>query len=160
MTQPTSTKLHLYNMRTVFITLIAIILTISCKKEVDSFIPKYGSILGTWKTQSMSYDSSGVLVTKTLRYDRLVINEDLTYKIFLDSVNNIENGIVRIVTQSDSKLELFFEAHYPSYSCFAGSHIFAHSTVFLVKLSKEQLVLRDVDDGYFSPREFNFLKLK
>ena len=107
----------------------------------------------------MSYDSSGVLVTKTLRYDRLVINEDLTYKIFYDSVNNIENGIVRIVTQTNSKLELFFEAHYPSYSSFAGSHIFANSTVFLVNLSKDQLVLQDIEDGYFSPREFTFLKL-
>ena len=119
----------------------------------------YSAIYGTWKTKSMSYDSSGVLVTKTLRFDRLVIKEDLTYKIFHDSVNNIENGIVRIVSQTNSNLELFFEAHYPSYSSFAGSHIFANSTVFLVKLSNEQLILRDVDDGYFSPREFTFLKL-
>jgi hypothetical protein len=146
-------------MRIVFISFLAFFLTLSCKKESDSFLPKYAAIQGTWKTQSMSYDSSGVLVTKTLRYDRLVINKDLTYKIFLDSKNNIENGIVRIVTQSDSKLELFFEAHYPSYSSFAGSHIFAHSTVFLVNLSDVQLILRDVDDGYFSPKEFNFLKL-
>lgn len=158
MTQPTSTNLNLYNMRTTFISFLALILTFSCNKELDSFLPEYAAIQGTWKTQSMSYDSSGVLVTKTLRYDRMVINEDLTYKIFLDSVNKIENGIVRIITQSDSKLELFFEAHYPSYSSFAGSHIFAHSTVFLVKLSKEQLVLRDIDDGYFSTREFNFLR--
>ena len=146
-------------MRTIFIFFLALILTTFCKKETDSFLPKYAAIQGTWKTQSMSYDSSGVLVTKTLRYDRLVINEDLTYIIFYDSVNNIENGIVRIVTQTNSKLELFFEAHYPSYSSFAGSHIFANSTVFLVNLSKDQLVLRDIEDGYFSPREFTFLKL-
>jgi hypothetical protein len=146
-------------MRTIFISFLTLILTTSCKKEFDSFLPKYAAIQGTWKTQSMSYDSSGVLVTKTLRYDRLVINEDLTYKIFLDSVNNIENGIVRIVTQSDSKLELYFEAHYPSYSSFAGSHIFAHSTVFLIELSKNELILRDIDDGYFSPRQFHFIKL-
>jgi hypothetical protein len=146
-------------MRTIFISFLTLILTISCKKESDSFLPQYASIQGNWKTQSMSYDSSGVLVTKTLRYDRLVINEDLTYKIFLDSVNNIENGIVRIVIQSNSKLELFFEAHYPSYSSFAGSHIFSNSAVFLVNLSIDQLVLRDVDDGYFSQREFNFIKL-
>jgi len=145
-------------MRTIFISFLALILTISCTKVSDSFLPKYAAIQGTWKTQSMSYDSSGVLVTKTLRYDRLVINEDLTYKIFYDSVNDLENGIVRIVTQSDSKLELFFEAHYPSYSSFAGSHIFAQSTVFLVNLTKDELVLRDVDNGYFSPREFHFIK--
>ena len=159
MTQPISTKLNLLNMRTIFIFFLALILTISCKKETDSFFSKYAAIQGTWKTQSMRYDSSGVLVTKTLRYDRLVINKDLTYKIFLDSVNNIENGIVRIVTQSNSKLELFFEAQYPSYSSFAGSHIFANSTVFLVNLSNDQLVLRDVDDSYFSQREFHFIKL-
>jgi hypothetical protein len=107
----------------------------------------------------MSYDSSGVLVTKSLRYDRLVINKDLTYKIYYDSLNNIENGIIKIVSQTESKLELYFEAHYASYSSFAGSHIFAQSTVFLVCLSKDELVLRDVDDGYFSQREFHFIKL-
>lgn len=142
-----------------FLFFLALILTTSCKKEPDSFIPKYAAIQGTWKTQSMSYDSSGVLVTKTLRYDRLVINEDLTYKIFYESVNNIENGFVRIVTQSDSNLELFFEAHYPIYSSFAGSHIFAHSTVFLIELSEYELILRDIDDGYFSPRQYHFTKL-
>ena len=146
-------------MRTTLIFFLAIIFTISCKKESDSFLPRYGSILGTWKTQSISYDSSGVLVTKSLRYDRLVINEDLTYKIFHDSVNVIENGIIKIVTQSNSRLELFFEAHYPSYSSFAGSHIFANSTVFLVTLSNDELVLRDVENGYFEPREFHFIKL-
>jgi hypothetical protein len=146
-------------MRTIFISLLALSLALSCNKESDSFLPKYSAIKGTWKTKSMSYDSSGIFVSKTLRYDRLLINEDLTYKIYLDSVNNIENGIVRIVTQTNSNLELFFEAHYPSYSSFAGSHIFANSTIFLVKLSNNQLVLRDVDNGYFSPREFTFLKL-
>ncbi len=145
-------------MRTTSIFLLAIIFTISCKKESDSFLPKYGSILGTWKTQSMSYDSSGVLVTKSLRYDRLVINEDLTYKIFHYSVNNIENGIIRIVSQTNSKLELFFEAHYPNYCSFAGSHIFANSNVFLITLSNDELVLRDVENGYFEPREFHFIK--
>ena len=146
-------------MRTLIIFFLAVSFTISCNKESDSFLPKYGSILGTWKTQSMSYDSSGVLVTKSLRYDRLVINEDLTYKIFHDSVNVIENGIIRILSQSNSKLELFFEAHYPSYSSFAGSHIFANSNVFLVNLSINKLVLRDVENEYFEPREFHFIKL-
>lgn len=146
-------------MRTIFLFFLALILTTSCKKEADSFLPKYATIQGAWRTQSMNYDSSGVLVIKTLRYDRLVINEDLTYKIFYESVNNIENGFVRIVTQSDSNLELFFEAHYPIYSSFAGSHIFAHSTVFLIELSEYELILRDIDDGYFSPRQYHFTKL-
>jgi hypothetical protein len=158
MTQPISAKRNLLNMRTVFISFIALILTISCKKETGSFLPKYAAIQGTWKTQSMIYDSSGVLVTKTLRYDRLAINQNLTYKIYYDSVNELENGIVRIVTQSNSELELFFEAHYPVYSSFAGSHIFAQSTVFLVNLTKDELVLRDVDNSYYSPREFHFIK--
>ena len=146
-------------MRTIFISLLALILTISCNKESDSLIPKYGAIYGTWKTQSMSYDSSGVLVTKTLRYDRLVINENLIYKIFYDSVNNIENGTIKIVSQTNSRLELYFEAKYPSYSSFAGSHIFANSVVYLISLTNDELILKDVDDGYFSPREFRFIKL-
>jgi hypothetical protein len=145
-------------MRTIFISFLSLILISSCKKELDSFLPKYAAIKGTWKTQSISYDSSGVFVTKTLRFDRLVINDDLTYKIFHDSVNNLENGFVRIVTQSDSDLELFFEAHYPTWSSFAGSHIFAHSTVSLIKLSEYELILRDLDEGYFSPIQYHFTR--
>jgi len=146
-------------MKPVFIILTALILTVSCKKESHSLIPEYQAIYGTWKTKSMTYDSSGVIVTKTLRYDRLVINENLTYKIYFDSVNNIENGTVKIISQSNSKLELFFEARYPAWSSFAGSHIFAFSVVYLLSLSGDELVLKDVDDSYFSAREFRFIKL-
>lgn len=146
-------------MRTILISFLSLILIISCKKELDSFLPKYAAIKGTWETQSISYDSAGILVTKTLRFDRLVINEDLTYKIFHDSVNIIENGFVKIVAQSDSNLELFFEAHYPIYSSFAGSHIFSHSTVFLIKVSEYELLLRDIDKVNFSPIQYYFTRL-
>ena len=156
--QPILIKINLFNMKTIIISLLTLILTVSCKKEVDSFIPQYSAIQGTWKTKLMTYDSSSVLVTKSLRYDRLMINEDLTYKIFNDSVNIIENGIIQIVTQSSSKLELFFEAHYPIYSSFAGSHIFASSNVYLIKLSISELVLRDVKSDYFASREYYFVK--
>jgi hypothetical protein len=145
-------------MRTVLLALLVILIPFSCKKENDSLLAKYQPLLGTWKTQSMSYDSSGVTVTKSLVYDKLVINEDLTYKIYHLTVNVIENGDVRIVAQNDSKLELFFEAHYPSYSSFAGSHIFAQSNVSLVKLTKDELVLKDVENSYYSQREFSFIK--
>ena len=145
-------------MRTILLALLLILMTFSCKKENDSLFPKYQAIQGAWKTQSMSYDSSGVIVTKSIVYDKMVVNEDLTYKIYHKTVNVIENGNVRIVSQSDSKLELFFEAHYPSYSSFAGSHIFAQSNVSLVKLTKDELVLRDVENSYFSQREFRFIK--
>jgi len=145
-------------MRTIYISFLSLVLLISCKKELDSLLPKYVAIKGTWKTQSISYDSSGVLVTKTIRFNRLIINDDLTYKIFHDSVNNIENGFVKIVKQSDSNLELFFEALYPTWSSFIGSHIFAHSTVYLIKLSEYELILRDIEEGYFSPIQYHFTR--
>jgi hypothetical protein len=145
-------------MRTIFIVFLAIISITSCKKEDDSFLPKYEAIHGTWNSQSISFDSSGVIVTRSIAYDRLVINENLTYKIYYNSVNEIENGIIKIVSQSDSKLELFFEAHYPIYSSFAGSHIFTQSNVALVNLSIDELVLRDIDNSYYSPREYHFVK--
>jgi hypothetical protein len=145
-------------MRTTLLSLLVILMSFSCKKENDTLLAEYQPLLGTWKTQSMSYDSSGVTVTKSIVYDKMVINEDLTYKIYHLTVNVIENGNVRIVTQTDTKLELFFEAHYPSYSSFAGSHIFSHSNVSLVKLTKDELVLRDVENSYFSKREFRFIK--
>lgn len=147
-------------MRTIVWSMLVIFMTFSCKEENDSLLPKYQTIQGAWKTLSMSYDSSGVRVTKSTVYDKMVINEDLTYKIYHKTVNVIENGYVRIVSQSDSKLELFFEAHYPSYSSFAGSHIFSNVNVSLVKLTTDELVLRDVENSYFSPREFHFIKFQ
>jgi hypothetical protein len=152
--------IYLNNMRTILLTLLVFFMTFSCKKENDSLLPEYQTIQGTWKTLSMSYDSSGVRVTKSIVYDKMVIHEDLTYQIYHNTVNVIENGYVRIVSQTDSKLELFFEAHYPSYSSFAGSHIFSNVNVSLIKLTMDELVLRDVENSYFSPREFHFIKFQ
>jgi hypothetical protein len=145
-------------MRPFLIAFMWLILTVSCKEENDSLIGKYESLYGTWKPLTMSYDSSGVKVTRSIPYPRLVINENLTYQIYHDSKNIIENGNLRIKSQSDLRLELIFEAIYPIYSSFAGSHIFASSVVQLVSLTNDSLILKDADNNWPFPREFRFVK--
>jgi hypothetical protein len=146
-------------MRAFLIYFMLLILTVSCKKETDTLISKYEPVFGTWKPMTLRYDSSGVPVTRTIPYPKLLIFENMTYKIYQDSRNIIENGNLRIMSQSSSKLELFFEAQYPSYSSFAGSHIFASSVVYLVSLTNDSLILKDADNNWFTTREFHFAKL-
>jgi hypothetical protein len=130
----------------------------SCQDETDSLIWDYELLPGSWVTSSVKYDSSGVKVTRIIDYDLLEIQKDLTYKIFYKTEHShpIENGYVRIKSQTSSHLELYFEAHYPSYSSFAGSHIFSPGNVTLIRLTSEELVFRDVENEYFSQREYYF----
>ena len=144
-------------MKTTIILIVLILVTFSCKKENGSFISKYQTIYGTWKTQAISYDSSGIKVTISTRYDRLIINGDLTYKVYRDSDNLIENGTVNIISQNNDNLEIYFDAKYPIYSSFAGSHLFVETnSVKLISLTSELLILKSFDIGYYHYPEFYF----
>jgi hypothetical protein len=55
-------------------------------------------------------------------------------------------------------LELFFDAVYPSYSSFAGSHIFGFSNVVLDDQYDNELILKSTDNPYFQNIEFRFGK--
>ena len=145
-------------MKRVHFLLVIIIISVSCKKDNSYFLPKYEPILGTWNLQSVSYDSSGVNITKTIPYDRLVINDNLDYHIFMEQTNPIEDGTVNIVTQTNDKLVLYFYAQYPPYSSFAGSHIFGGTNVELVSLSDNEMIITTIDASYaeYSDRVITF----
>jgi hypothetical protein len=139
--------------------LIAIFL-ISCKKENSSFIDKYQMISGTWNLQFVSYDSSGVKITRTFSYNRLVIKDNLEYQIYNDLISQVEHGNINIITQTDDKLELYFDAQWPGYSSFIGSHVFGYTNVELVSLSDNALIIKSINASYaeYSDREFVFIR--
>ena len=141
------------------ILLFTVFSLISCKeKESDSLISEFQDIIGIWHTQSVAWDSSGIRVVHSTPYDKLIINNDLSYNIFLNILTPVENGTIDIITQNNDILEVFFAAKYPDYSSFAGSHIFGFSNVSLVSLSGEEMVFRSVDPGFYPNMEFRFRK--
>jgi hypothetical protein len=120
----------------------------SCKQEQNSFTPKYQEILGAWNLKTISYDSAGINITKPIPYNKLLIKDNLTYTIYMDQTTSVEDGFINIVTQTKNKLELFFDAHYPIYSSYAGSHVFGFSNVELISLSNDQMILKTINAGY------------
>ena len=130
----------------------------SCKQEQSSFISKYQAILGTWNLKTISYDSSGINITKPIPFNKLIIKDNLAYTIFMDQTNPVENGIINIVTQTNNKLELFFDAQYPSSSSYAGSHVFGFSNVELISLSNDQMIIKTINGGYgvYSDKEITY----
>lgn len=146
-------------MKRILLFLFVSLLVFSCKKETSAYLlPEYQDVAGIWNTQSISWDSLGIRVTHSSPYNILVIHDDLSYSISMDIINRIENGTVNIITQNSSKLEIFFAAQYPSYSSFAGSHIFGMSNVILVSLAPDEMVFRSVDPGNYPELEFRFLR--
>jgi hypothetical protein len=144
------------------IVFILLILTLSyCKKEnTTSLEPEYQSVIGTWNLKSVSYDSSSVRVTKTLPYNRLIIDNNLEYQINTNLIDPIENGSIKIISQSHTKLVLYFSARYSSSSSYAGSHIFGVTNVELVSLSSDEIVFKTINAGYgiYSDQEITFQK--
>lgn len=139
--------------------LIAIIIfPVSCKKHNINFSPKYKDIQGAWDLHSVAYDSSGVRITKTIPYDRLVVHDNLDYQVYMNQTLPVENGTVNIIYQTSAKLVLYFSAQYPSYSSFAGSHIFGGTNVELVSLSSSEMVFNTINAGYaeYSDRVITF----
>jgi hypothetical protein len=145
--------------RTFYLTILIVFL-ISCKKEDTPFISEYRAIPGTWDIQSLSLDSSGIKITKSLPYNRLEISNNLDYKIFMNSTNLIESGTITIVYQTQKKLEVYFGPEYPAYSSFAGSHLFGFTDVELVLLTENKMIFKTIDAGYeqYSDREINFIR--
>ncbi len=140
--------------------LFLVIFLISCKKEDSSFISEYGLITGSWDLEYISYDSSGITIMKKLPYDRLVINENLDYQIYMYRTEPVEDGVVNIITQTDKNLQFYFDAHYPSYSSYAGSHIFGFSKVALVSLTTTKMIFKTIHEGYgeFLAGEISFTR--
>lgn len=137
--------------------LLLFLLLSSCEKE-KSFIRKYDSVPGTWNSTQISFDSSGIRVTRSLPYDRLVISENLRYQVYYNSVNQVEQGFIDIINQTDDSLKLFFHAEYPAYSSFAGSHIFGFSIVNLEFLNNDIMVLKADASSYSPGMEFKFTR--
>lgn len=142
-----------------FFFILILIFPVSCKKDNTSyFFPKYEDIQGTWNLQSVSWDSSGVRITRTIPYDRMVVNNNLDYQIYINQTKPVEDGTINIITQTNNKLVLYFSAEYPSYSSFAGSHIFGNSNVELLSLSAREMIFITIDAGYgeYSDRVITF----
>lgn len=136
-----------------------IVLISSCEKD-SSFLPKYETIPGTWDIHSISYDSSGVRITKELPYDKLIIEENLNYEIYSDSDELIENGSIDIINQTVDKLELYFAAKRPSYSSYAGSYVFGVTNVEMISFSENELKFRTINASYdvYSEKEIYLIR--
>ncbi len=145
--------------KTIFFLLIFVI-AVSCRKEEsnnENLLPKYQSIFDVWKPLTITYDSSGIKVTQPLLYDRLVIYNSLSYEVYLDTKNPaIEDGSVRIISQTEDSLEIYFAAVYPSYSSYSGSHIFGHSNVIFDSIVNDTLTFKSTGNFYYQNAEFSF----
>jgi hypothetical protein len=142
----------------IFWILFAIVFISSCKKDNIDLLSEYHDVVGTWNTQSISWDSLGTRVTHVSPYDVLVIHSDLSYAISMDLIYPVEDGTINIIEQKNDKLEVYFAAKYPSYSSFAGSHIFGMSNVVLISLSGDEMVFRSVDQSFYPDMEFRFTR--
>jgi hypothetical protein len=101
----------------------------------------------------------GVRVTTSIEYERLVINDNLSYVIYYDQSDYVvEDGDVRIITQTDDKLEIDFAPDYPMTSSYAGSHIFSFSDVVLESLTNDEMILTTSECWQFQNVEFHFEK--
>jgi len=147
-------------MKVKIVLILLIAIAIACEKENnDNLFAKYQSVYGIWKPLTISFDSMNVRVTKPIQYDRLVINSNLSYEIYLEATNpSIENGSINIISQTEDKLEIYFAAKYPSYSSFAGSHIFGFSNVVLGTLTNDRIIFKSTGNFYFPNTEFHFRK--
>lgn len=148
-------------MKTKTLILLVLVVTISCKKEnfdIDDLLPKYQPICDVWKPQTMSYDSMGVRVTTPIQYDKLVINDNLSYVLYYDTSNFVvEEGELRIITQTDDALEIEIATFHEPTSSFAGSHLFC-SDVVLESLSNDEMILTSVECWHIENVEFHFTK--
>ena len=144
------------------IILIGILLGVTActTEDTDNLNSKYNSMYGNWKPTVVVYDSAGVNVMHSIIYDKMVINPDLTYSIYSTAISPVEDGEIQIVSQSDDKLKLFFSAHYPPYSSYAGSHIFGISDVDLTYISDTVMTLKSNNDPYHFNPEYYFWKIK
>ncbi|HEX2968237.1 MAG TPA: hypothetical protein VHO46_03960 [Bacteroidales bacterium] len=145
--------------KTLFLLLISIALLASCKKEINSLPPGYQYITGIWNLESISYDSSGVRVSVQSK-DRLRIEDDLSYFLYIHKIDYVENGNIDIIDQSDTSLNISFSPLSPVQYSFAGSRVFEFAGFSVVSLSRHELILRSLQNGSYSfpEREYYFTK--
>ncbi len=145
--------------KTLFLLVISTLLITSCTKENISLMPRYHEIQGIWNLQSVSFDSAGIKISVQLK-DRLRIEEDLSYALYIRRFDFIENGAIDVVDQNSERLELSFLARYPEYSSYAGSHIFGYFNLELVSLSESEMILKTIRSEEFElpEREYYFTK--
>lgn len=126
--------------------LITVVLLASCKKENVSLLPQYQAMQGIWNLESVSYDSAGVRISIQSK-DRLRIEDNLSYSLYIQPINFVENGTISILDQSREKLNISFSAVYPAVYSFAGSRIFGFYNLELVSVSLHEMILRTNSEG-------------
>lgn len=146
-------------MKKIIFVLLAVIVLASCKKENVSLMPEYQAMQGIWNLESVSYDSAGVRISVQSR-DRLRIEENLSYSLYIQPINFVESGVINIMDQAPGKLEISFSAAYPAVYSFAGSRIFGFYNLELVSLSSHEMILRtnDEDISDYPDIEYYFTK--
>lgn len=148
-------------MKTQIFILFVLVANLSCSKENTNteLFDKYKTIEGVWEPLTISYDSADTRVTKPIEYEKLVINNDLSYEVYLEEINlPIENGNVKILTQTKDILEINFAAKYPINSSLSGSHIFGHDNVALDSITTDKLIFESTSNLYFENTAFSFKK--
>ena len=146
-------------MKRILPTIVLLVFLCSCEKDT-SLLPQYESIIGTWNNISISYDSSGVGITKELPYKDLIIKPNLNYEIYSDEGDLQENGSIEIITQTLDRLELYFAAERPAYSSYAGSYVFGMTNVELVSFTRDELDFITINAAYdiYSEKEIHLKK--
>jgi hypothetical protein len=147
------------NMKNLLVISVLVFFLAFCKKEnTTSLESEYQAIYGTWNLKSVSYDSAGVRITKTLPYNKLVVDDNMEYQIYSGLPDPIENGSVSIISQSEKKLVLFFSARYSSSSSYVGSHIFGITNVQVVSVSSDDMTIKTINAAYdiYSDQEIIF----
>jgi hypothetical protein len=146
-------------MKRILPTIVLLVFLFSCEKDTP-LLPQYESIIGTWDNISISYDSSGVGITKESPYKDLIIETNLNYEIYTDKGDLQEKGSIEIITQTLDRLELYFAAERPAYSSYAGSYVFGFTNVELVSLTRDELDFITINAAYdiYSETEIHLKK--
>jgi len=146
-------------MKRILPAIILLVILCSCEKDTP-LLPQYESIIGTWENISISYDSSGVGITKELPYRDLIIEPNLHYEFYTDEGDLQENGSIDIITQTPDRLELYFAAERPAWSSYAGSYVFGITNVELVSLTRDDLDFITVNAAFdiYSEKEIHLKK--
>lgn len=151
-------------MKSKLILLITLLVLVSCAKkneEYHNLLNQYEGIIGEWEPLEMSFDSLDIEVKRPLTFTKLVINDNLTYKIFNTNADTaFEHGDLKIIVQHEEKLELLFDAEWPLHSSFAGSHLFGFAYVMVEEINNNQLTFLATKNTIYPNTRFQFKKLE
>ncbi len=146
-------------MKRVLPTIVLLVFLFSCEKDTP-LLSQYDTIIGAWENISISYDSSGVWITKELPYKDLIIEANLNYELYSKEGDFQENGSFEIISQTLDGLELYFAAERPAYSSYAGSYVFGITNVELVSSTRDELDFITINAAYdiYSETEIHLKK--